>query len=67
MEKIYNYINGSKSSFSKNELPVEDPSTGEIIANVVLSSDEDLNTAIESAKKSQIEVQILKIFSFSAL
>ena len=55
MEKIYNYINGSKVALSKNELPVDDPSTGEEIAKVVLSSTADFNLAIETSKKSQIE------------
>ena len=55
MEKIYNYINGSKVALSKNELPVDDPSTGEEIARVVLSSTADFDFAIETSKKSQIE------------
>ena len=55
MKKIHNYINGSSISFSKNELAVDDPSTGEIIANVVLSSDDDFREAIKSSTKSQIE------------
>ena len=53
MKKIHNYINGSLICISKNELPVEDPSTGEIIANVVMSSKEDFEKAIISSKKSQ--------------
>ena len=36
MKKIHNYINGTVSSNSKNELPVIDPSTGEEISKVVL-------------------------------
>ncbi len=55
MKKILNYINGSKKSLSKKELSVEDPSTGEQIANVVLSSHEDFKEALESSKTSQIE------------
>ncbi len=55
MKKILNYINGSKKSLSKKELSVEDPSTGEQIANVVLSSHEDFKQALESSKTSQIE------------
>ena len=56
MKKIINnYINGSKVSVSSKTLPVEDPSTGEIVAEVVLSSKDDFNKAIESSKKSQNE------------
>ena len=55
MKKIHNYIHGSLTSFSKDELSVEDPSTGEIIANVVLSSKKDFDNVIESSKKSQID------------
>ena len=55
MKKIYNYINGSHSALSSNELSVEDPSTGEKIGKVVLSSSDDFKLAIESSKKSQIE------------
>ena len=55
MKKIHNYINGSNTSISKNELTVDDPSTGEKIATVVLSSKDDFNKVIESSKKSQIE------------
>ena len=31
MKKIHNYINGKSYSISKKELPVEDPSKGEVI------------------------------------
>ena len=55
MKKIHNYINGSLISFSKKEIGVEDPSTGEEIAKVVMSSDEDFQKVIESSKNSQIE------------
>ncbi len=56
MKKIINnYINGSKVSVSSKTLPVEDPSTGEIVAEVVLSSKDDFNKAIESSKNSQNE------------
>ena len=54
MEKIHNYINGSKKALSKNELSVDDPSTGEEIAKVVLSGKADFDLAIDSAKKSQL-------------
>ena len=52
---INNYIDGKDQSFSKDKIPVEDPSTGEIIAEVVLSNDDDIKLAINSAKKSQNE------------
>tara|TARA_Y100000590_G_C15746223_1_gene1022186 strand:- start:7113 stop:8600 length:1488 start_codon:yes stop_codon:yes gene_type:complete len=55
MNKIHNYINGSSRSISENELSVEDPSTGEEIAKVVMSSEEDFEAIIKSSKKSQIE------------
>ena len=34
MKKIHNYINGKSFSISKKELPVEDPSKGEVIAEL---------------------------------
>ena len=46
MKKIQNYINGNLRSFSKKELSVEDPSTGDEIAKVVLSSKEDFEKAL---------------------
>ena len=55
MKKINNYVDGSLNSISKKELSVEDPSTGEEIAKVVLSSSDDFQKIIESSKKSQIE------------
>ena len=54
MKKINNYINGSLVSISQKELPVDDPSTGEQIGKVVLSSNEDFTKVIESSKKSQV-------------
>ena len=56
MKKIENYINGNNNSISKKNLPIHDPSTGEQIAKVVLSEVEDFKIAIESSKKSQIEL-----------
>ena len=55
MKKIHNFINGKLTSISKKELSVEDPSTGEEIAKVVLSSTEDFKKTIESSISSQIE------------
>ena len=53
MRQIHNYINGSLVSISNNRLDVDDPSTGEKIAEVVLSSKEDFKKAIESSKNVQ--------------
>ena len=55
MKKIHNYINVSLKSLSNDELAVEDPSTGETIGKVVLSSEEDFKEAIKSSKASQVE------------
>ncbi len=55
MKIIHNYINGKLSSISTNQLPVVDPSTGEEIAKVTISSNEDFVKTIESSKKSQLE------------
>ena len=42
MNRIVNFISGKqKDSFSKSSLPVFDPSTGEVQAEVVLSNKED--------------------------
>ena len=38
MKKIKNYISGSEYGSSINYLPVEDPSTGEQIAKVIISN-----------------------------
>ena len=53
MKKIHNYINGKKSSISNKELSVQDPSTGEEIAKVTISSNDDFNKVLKSAKLSQ--------------
>ncbi len=55
MKKIHNYVDGDTFSISKNELSVEDPSTGEAIAKVVLSSKDDFEKILDSSRKSQIE------------
>ena len=55
MKKIHNYVDGKSFSISKNELPVEDPSTGEEIAKVTLSSSDDFEKILNSSKKSQFE------------
>ena len=55
MKIIKNYINGKEFGLSKEFLPVYDPSTGEIISNVILSNSKDVNKAIMNSKESQIE------------
>jgi malonate-semialdehyde dehydrogenase (acetylating)/methylmalonate-semialdehyde dehydrogenase len=55
MKKIQNYIGGKHTSVSQNSQNVYDPSTGEVISEVVMSNIDDFNTAIESSKKSQIK------------
>ena len=49
MKKISNFVNGTLQSISSNELSVEDPSTGEEIAKVVLSSEDDFKKIIDSS------------------
>ena len=55
MKIIKNYINGKEFGLSKEFLPVYDPSTGEIISNVILSNSKDVDKAILNSKESQIE------------
>tara|TARA_B100000579_G_scaffold434468_1_gene455430 strand:+ start:36 stop:1523 length:1488 start_codon:yes stop_codon:yes gene_type:complete len=55
MKKINNYIHGSHSSSSNEELPVYNPSTGEQSGNVVLSDLKDFNNTIESSKKNLLD------------
>ena len=43
MKKIKNYINGTIKSLSENFLEIEDPSTGDKIGEVVLSSKKDFD------------------------
>ncbi len=54
MNKILNYINGNKVALSDEELPVYDPSTGDIQSSVVLSNQKDFDLALDSSLKSQI-------------
>ena len=49
MKKIENFINGSSQSYSKNFMPVYDPSKDEIIAEVVLSDKTDYEKIIQSS------------------
>ncbi len=52
MKQINNFINGELVSYSNNYLPVEDPSKGEVISEVVLSSKKDFDKTIESSKNA---------------
>ena len=52
MKKIKNYIDGSVSALSKNYLDIDDPSKGEKIGEVTLSSKEDFNRVIASSQKA---------------
>ncbi len=49
MKKIHNYINGNKISYSDSILDVDDPSTGEKIAEVTMSNNEDFKNTINSS------------------
>jgi malonate-semialdehyde dehydrogenase (acetylating) / methylmalonate-semialdehyde dehydrogenase len=55
MKIIKNYIDGKIVSISNKDLPVYDPSTGEVISKVILSNNKDFEKAIESSKKAQIK------------
>ena len=52
MKKIKNFINGIESSSSTSFLPVDDPSTGEVISEVVMSNNEDFEKTISSSEKA---------------
>ncbi len=49
MKIIKNYINGNQECESEKFLPIEDPSKGEQIGKVVLSSSKDFNKTIQSS------------------
>ncbi len=55
MRKIKNFINGKNSSSSSDYLPVKNPSTGENIAEVVLSSKEDFEETVNSSEEAFLE------------
>ncbi len=55
MKKIENYIHGKKISISKKTIDVHNPSTGEVISQVILSDSEDFQKLIESSKKSSLD------------
>ena len=46
MKKIENFIHGKIDSKAQNYLEVEDPSTGEVLGEVVLSDINDFNQTI---------------------
>ena len=52
MKIVKNYINGSISNLSTNFLDIDDPSKGEKIGEVVLSSREDFDKVIESSQNA---------------
>ncbi len=52
MKKIQNFINGQLVGLSENYLPVYDPSTGEVISEVILSNNKDFEMAIKSSKNA---------------
>ncbi len=55
MKKIEHFIDGKKQSSSNKTLKVNDPSTGEVIGEVVIANTEDFNTTLTSSKKAQME------------
>ncbi len=55
MKIIKNYIDGKIVSISNKDLPVYDPSTGDVISKVILSNNKDFEKAVESSKKAQIK------------
>ena len=52
MKKIQNFINGQLVGLSESYLPVYDPSTGEVISEVILSNNKDFEMAIKSSKNA---------------
>ena len=54
MKKVQNYIDGKIQGYSNKTKDIFDPSKGEVISKVMLSNEEDFNSAIISAKKSQL-------------
>ena len=53
MYKVKNYIDGKIQGISNDYLSIYNPSTGEIDGEVILSSERDFISAIESSKKIQ--------------
>ena len=59
MIKIKNYINGKwMNSLSKEIIQVEDPSTANLIGEIACAKNEDVDLAVESAKKLNISHQV---------
>ena len=52
MKKIKNYVDGRLFSSSHKTLPVDDPTTGEIISEVVLSDENDFKNVLNSSQKA---------------
>ncbi len=55
MKTVKNYINGTASGYSANYQDIFDPSKGEVIGKVLLSNDQDFNTAIKSSQDAQLQ------------
>ncbi len=54
MKKILNYINGEWcGSTSEETVPVMNPATGEVLAEVIQSTKEDVDRAVQAAKAAQ--------------
>ena len=51
MYKVENYIDGKKTSIMKKILDIFDPSTGDVVGNVVLSNKDDFVNLIKSSQK----------------
>ncbi len=53
MKKIENFVDGKKIKGNSNKyLPIDDPSTGEIISEVILSNKKDFDNVLESSSKA---------------
>ena len=52
MKKILNYINGNIQGNSNNFIPIEDPSKGEEIGEVIIANNVDFKNAMNLQKKS---------------
>ena len=67
MKKVKNYINGNLISHSPSSKEIYNPSTGEVIGQVVLSNKIDLDEAINSSfsnLNAWIETTPLKLKPF---
>ena len=53
MKAYQNYINGKwMDSLSKEKIQVEDPATTNIIGEIACAKDDDVDMAVEAAKRS---------------